>query len=149
ARRGEVQRGATPRDLGLPTETRERAQEESLSLASATSGGRMRVDDMILATTPPLRTLYEGAYRGSMAAARLVNVELLSSFPVATLAFGFTRGDMNPGASRLVAFRERGQIRAYGALGRTEALLFQLDPLAVHAYLRHRGLPLPAASTPR
>ena len=53
------------------------------------------------------------------------------------------------GQSRLVSFRDRGGIRAYGNLSRTEALLFQLDPLAVVEYLRARGCSLADASTPR
>ena len=84
---------------------------------------------MVAGTTPPLRTLYEGAYGDAMRAAHLDGVELLANFPVATLAFGYTRGDLAPGAARLVPFRERGHIRAYGSLSRTEALLFRLDPL--------------------
>ena len=61
-----------------------------------------------------------------MRAAHLEGVDLLANFPVATLAFGYTRGDMAPGAARLVPFRERGHLRAYGSLS------------------SHRGAALPA-----
>src|SRR6185437_15332741 len=79
----------------------------------------------------------------------LEGVELLANFPVATLAFGYTRGDMDPGAARLVPFRERGSIRAYGSLTKTEALMFRLDPLAIHRHLVTRGHALPGAANSR
>lgn len=149
AERGEVTESDGGALVTLPEATRDRAQEEALSLASAASGGRTRVEEMIEGTTPPLRTLYEGAYREAMARARLAGVELLSNFPVATLAFGYTRFDMNPGAARLVAFRNRGRLRAFGSLARTEALLFRLDPVAVHTYLTSRGHDLGSADSAR
>lgn len=104
---------------------------------------------MVAGTTPPLRTLYEGAYGDAMRAADLAGVDLLANFPVATLSFGYTRGDMSPGAARLVPFRERGQIRAYGSLSRTEALLFRLDPMHVYQHLVARGHALPDVDGPR
>src|SRR6266487_3723049 len=148
AERGEVDAGGPPR-IALPDRVREKAHDEALSLASAVSGGRTRVADMVAGTTPPLRTLYEGAYGAAMRAAHLDGVDLLANFPVATLAFAYTRGDMNPGVARLVPFRDRGPIRAYGALSRTEALLFRLDPLAVHSHLVERGHGLPPAPDAR
>lgn len=146
--RGEVDDGGGA-VVQLPDASRERIHDEALSLASAVTGGRVRVADMIAGTTPPLRTLYEGAYLDAMRTAHLESVDLLSNFPVATLAFGYTRGDMDPGAARLVPFRDRGHLRAYGSLTRTEALLFRLDPLVVHRYLVDLGHPLPAATDRR
>ncbi len=148
-KRGEVDAGDGGHVTNLPDRVREKANDEAMSLASAVSGGRTRVADMVEGTTPPLRTLYEGAYGDALRAAHLDGVDLLANFPVATLAFGYTRGDMNPGATRLVPFRERGHIRAYGSLSRTEALLFRLDPLAVHRHLVAAGHHLPAADDPR
>jgi len=148
ADRGEVDAGGPPR-IALPDRVREKAQDDALSLASAVSGGRTRVADMVAGTTPPLRTLYEGAYGAAVRSAHLDGVDLLASFPVATLAYAYTRGDLNPGAARLVPFRERGHIRAYGALSKTEALLFRLDPLAVHGHLAAHGHQLPPAPDAR
>jgi hypothetical protein len=149
AERGEIDdAGAGPVTV-LPDRVRDKAHDEALSLASAVVDGRTRVADMVHATTPPLRTLYEGAYGAAMIAAHLESVDLLANFPVATLAFGYTRGDMNPGAARLVPFRERGHIRAYGSLTRTEALLFRLDPLAVYHHLVSSGHNLPVAADAR
>ena len=100
-------------------------------------------------TTPPLRTLYEGAYGDAMRTAHLESVDLLANFPSRRSPSAYTRGDMDPGAARLVPFRERGHLRAYGSLSRTEALLFRLDPLVVHRYLVDRGHHLPAATDRR
>jgi hypothetical protein len=146
--RGEVDAGHGG-GVVLPDVVREKAHEEALSLASAVRGGRTRVADMVAGTTPPLRTLYEGAYGDAMRDAHLAGVDLLANFPVATLSFGYTRGDMSPGAARLVPFRERGQVRAYGSLSRTEALLFRLDPMHVYQHLGARGHALPDVDGPR
>ncbi len=149
AARGEVDEQGGGPVVVLPDQIREDVHNEALSLASAVTGGRTRVSDMVAGTTPPLRTLYEGAYGQAIRDVDLESVDLLANFPVATLAFGYTRGDLDPGAARLVAFRERGRVRAYGALTKTEALLFRLDPLAVHRYLVGRGHQLPAVQTSR
>lgn len=129
--------------------TSEAAQEEALAVATAVMDGRTTVADMVKRTTPPLVTLYKGRYEPALAMAHLESVEFLPKFPVATLAFGFTRGDSRPGESRLVAFRERGRLRAYGEVHPTEALLFRLDPLAVYAWLQRVDLIKGAASTKR
>ena len=142
--KGEAEAGDDTADVGLPDSVRDKAHEEALSLASAVRGGRTRVSDMVDGTTPPLRTLYEGAYHDAIRQAHLEDVELLDNFPVATLAFAYTRGDMAPGAARLVPFRERGGLRAYGSLTRTEALLFRLDPLRVYQHLERASHRLPA-----
>lgn len=147
--RGEVARGAAQGEIDLPAAVRDRAQEEALSLASALEQGRVRIDEMVENTTPPLRTLYETAYRDAIADAGLSNVELLTNFPVATLAFGFTRGGSDPTDTTLRPFRERGGLRAYGMLTKTEAILFQLDPIAVLFWLREHGFDLPETREPR
>jgi hypothetical protein len=141
--RGQIARGSAHDALDLPAAVRERAQEEALSLAAALEQGRVRIDDMVQNTTPPLRTLYESSYRDAIVDAGLCNVELLTSFPVATLAFGFTRGGSDPTDTTLRPFRERGGLRAYGMLTKTEAILFQLDPVAVLRWLREQGFDLP------
>jgi hypothetical protein len=147
--RGEVARGAARGGIDLPAAVRDRAQEEALSLASALEQGRVRIDEMVENTTPPLRTLYETSYRDAVVDAGLSNVELLTNFPVATLAFGFTRGGSDPTDTTLRAFRERGGLRAYGMLTKTEAILFQLDPIAVLRFLRSQGHDLPETADPR
>lgn len=147
--RGEVDAADGGEAIDLPERVREKAFDEAMSLASAVTGGRTRVADMVAGTTPPLRTLYEGAYGDALTGAHLEGVDLLANFPVATLAFGYTRGDMNPGAARLVPFRERGHIRAYGSLSKTEALLFRLEPLAVYRHLSAANQQLPTVADSR
>lgn len=147
--KGQVARGAAQGEIDLPDAVRERAQEEALSLSSALEQGRVRIEDMVENTTPPLRTLYDTAYSTAIERARLTNVELLTNFPVATLALGFTRGGSEPTDTTLVAFRERGRLRAYGMLARTEALLVQLDSCAALDWLRGQGFDLPSTSDPR
>ena len=147
--KGEADSGAGDTGVSLPDSVRTKAYEEALSLASAVRGGRTRVGDMVAGTTPPLRTLYEGAYGDAMRVAHLEGVDLLANFPVATLAFGYTRGDLTPGAARLVPFRERGHIRAYGSLARTEALLFRLNPEHVYRHLVTAGHALPDVADSR
>ena len=144
--RGEVTRGAMRSRIDLPSEVRSRAQDEAISLMSALERGRIRVKDLIGDASPPLRSLYESDYSTNQRRAGLANIELLTDFPVTTLAFGFTRDGRNPSESTLVSFRERGAIRAYGRQARTEALLFQLDPLRVVAHLRSRGFDIPDAA---
>ena len=147
--RGGRSRRRRPHHASPGPSPRTKAYDEAVSLASAVSGGRTRVADMVEGTTPPLRTLYEGAYGDAIRSAHLEGVDLLANFPVATLGFAYTRGDMNPGVARLVPFRERGHLRAYGSLSRTEALLFRLDPLAVHAHLIGIDHRLPPTSDAR
>jgi hypothetical protein len=147
--RGEIDLGPTGGGIDLPAAVRDRAQEEALSLMLALDQGRVRIDEMVEKTTPPLRTLYETAYRAAMQDAALSNVELLTNFPVATVAFGFTRGGYDPTETTLRAFRERGRLRAYGMLTKTEAILFQLDPVRVLRWLRRRGFDLPGNQDPR
>jgi hypothetical protein len=140
--RGEVARGAGQGEISLPATVRDRAQEEALSLALALEQGRVRIGEMAQNATPPLRTLYSTGYRDAIISARMSNVELLTSFPVATLGFGYTRGGSDPTVTTLNAFRERGGLRAYGMLTKTEAILFQIDPVAVLGWLREQGYDL-------
>lgn len=147
--RGEAERGSEDGDIDLPPMVRERAQEEALSLASALDQGRVQIADMVENTTPPLRTLYESAYREATTEALLENVELLTNFPVATLAFGYTRRGSEPAETTLVAFRERGRLRAYGTLNHTEAILIQLNPVDVLKWLQRQGFDLPSTENKR
>ena len=149
ADKGEVVRETTSASLEIPHEIRNSAQEEAISLTSALQRGRVRIEDMANSADPPLRTLYESRYRAGINLAGLSNVELLTDFPVTTLAFGFTRGGDEPSETKLVPFREQGGIRVYGLQAHTEALLFQLDPVKVIEYLSNLGFDLPGAQDER
>ena len=146
--RGEVAEGSDGGRVDLPHDVRELAQEEAIDLMTALDRGRLRVQGMIDGSGPPLKALYESSYPPKIKRAGLANVELLTDFPVTTLAFGFTRDGRDPAETTLVPFRdrERGTIRVYGLQAHTEALLFQLDPLQVLDHLRKQGFSLPNTS---
>jgi hypothetical protein len=145
--RGELQSTTADAFFGLPDETLERARQEALSLASAVSGGRLTIGDLQARGSPAARALYEDEYQERMREAGLSDVQLLTSFPITTVAFGYTRGETDPGAARLVHFRGRkSRVRVYGLRSDTEALLFLLDPVKVLNYLRRQGYELPEVS---
>jgi hypothetical protein len=136
--RGEIRDDAGVGELRLGDEPAG-VRDEALGLAAAVEQGRVRLSDLAAETAPALRLLYTKSYPGSVTRARLAAVDLIPRFPVATVAFGYTRGDTKPGKSRLVAFREKGLPRAYGDMNLTEALLFRLDPVGIHNWLERKG----------
>lgn len=126
------------------------AAEESAGLATAVMSGRLTLASMHEGSVPPLQTLYTTQYEEWLKKARLETVDLLTEFPVATVAFGYTRGGVRPGESRLVTFKDQShQPIVYGALNHTEALLFRLDAVAVHGWLVEQGLLSPARVSTR
>jgi len=141
ASRGEVDSGEGGTwGEGLTNKVREEAEEEALSLATAVAGGRVTLDELKAYATPPLRTQYEAGYEAAVARGGLEAVDLLTSFPVLTVAFGYSRDSFKDEPSRLVPFRERGRLRLLGAVNRTEALLFRLNPTTVLEWLARRGV---------
>jgi hypothetical protein len=88
-------------------------------------------------------------YPNAIASAALEAVEFLPNFPVATVSYGYTRDEREPGASQLVPFRWKGKLRVYGSIAKTEALLFKLDPLKVWNWLAAGGLVKGEATTSR
>lgn len=151
AERGELGSNANDEFTDLPEMTSKSARREALSLATAASGGRLTIGDLGSAgNNSATRALYEEAYPECLREARLADVQLLTNFPITTVAFGYTRGETDVGTTRLVAFRgRRGAIRVYGVRADTEALLFLLDPVKVLEYLRARDHSLPNESTAR
>lgn len=135
---GEVVAGGGGHSIQLQEPFSTQAKDDALKVAFAVDGGRIRTKDLLSESDPSLRMVYE-KYPHWLDKAGLEEVEFLSAFPVATLAFGYSRGDVRPGESRLVAFREKGTLRAYGSLSETEALLFKLDPAKVLAWLQGQG----------
>lgn len=119
---------------------RAQAGQQALSLASAVaSGARLPVSQLDPGTSPNLKHRYEHSYPEALTRAGFTDVSLLEDFPVVNVAFGYTRGSPTPGKSRLRSFRHLGQPRVYGLLTETEALLFQIDPQRILAWLAARG----------
>jgi hypothetical protein len=72
------------------------------------------------------------------------DIEFMDSFPVLTGCYGYTRGDSDPGASRLVPFKnKKGDYVVYGEVIQTEALLVRLDPRRVAEWLVGNGWAIP------
>jgi hypothetical protein len=126
--KGDIRADSTASRGAIPEPVRREAQDEAFGLALAATEGRITINDLLADPDNKAKILFETAYRQKISEVGLEGVDLLSSFPVATLAFGYTRADFEPGASRLVPFRSVGDLRVYGQLYRTEALLFRLDP---------------------
>lgn len=139
-------------DLQISPERLDAAQEQAVTIALACSESRKRVADLIDGTTPlsELGVLYRDKYRVCMDRAGIHDIELCDKFPVLTGMFGYTRGDPAPGASRLMAFRERnGSYRVYADVAETEALFVRLKPQRVCDWLTKRGVALPRYSNDR
>jgi hypothetical protein len=127
----------------LPEEIRNGAETEAVRIATALLESRTRLAHMIAATdmNSELGQLYRGEYRHIVERCGFEEIELVDRFPVLTGVFGYTRGGTTAGDSRLVAYRDRNSNSyvVYGEVGRTEALFFRLDPVAVSRWLRDRG----------
>jgi hypothetical protein len=137
--KGDIRADSTASRGAIPEPVRREAQDEAFGLALAATEGRITINDLLADPDNKAKILFETAYRQKISEVGLEGVDLLSSFPVATLAFGYTRADFEPGASRLVPFRSVGDLRVYGQLYRTEALLFRLDPIKVYRWLLDNG----------
>lgn len=124
---------------------RETAESQAVTIALALGESRTTLEDLSATVDPlsELGILYRDKYKLTLKAARLEAVELLDSFPVLTGHYGFTRGNPEPGQSRLKAFRERNSTyKVYGDLAETEALFIRLDPHSVDAWLNRKGFKL-------
>lgn len=131
---------------GIPAGIREEAEEEAFAVWSATRGGFITVPELLATGDGDAATeTYRDGYPEALRRAGLQDVWLLTDFPVAVVAYGYTRDQWgSPDKARLVPFRSRAGLRLYGNLYRTEALLFLLDPLRVYEWLARKGL-LPAS----
>ncbi len=136
----------------VPADIRTEAEDQALAIALAASASRRRIADLVVATDPTkeLGMLYRADYPKALARAHIDTVELIDKFPVLTGHFGFTRGDPQPGKSRLVTYKDkRGDYVVYGDLMETEALFFRLSALQVAQWLRRRGFALSASTDER
>jgi hypothetical protein len=116
------------------------ALDAALQLAYATSGGRVRVDDLVVTARPALQARYQHSYPPAITRGGLAAIELLDDFPVLDAVYGYTRGGQRAAESTLRPFRGPGSsLRIHGQLSHTEALLFRLDPVLVARWLSSRG----------
>jgi hypothetical protein len=143
---------AAEEEVALPADKRDDAEAEAVTVALAVSESRLRIQDLIHATEPTseLGLLYRDQYPSALQEAGLVAVELLDKFPVLTGNYGYTRGNSEPGASRLVPFRHQSSdYVVYADVAETEALFLRLDPVKVADWLRKEGFSLPSFSDTR
>lgn len=126
----------------VPQERRVEAQAEAVTIAMGVSESRTRIEHLVAGTEEwsERGMLYREKYPLALAHSGIETVELVEKFPVLTGNFGYTRGGVNPGTSRLVPFRDRqGNNVVYADLGVTEAFLVRLRPSAVAGWLQRRG----------
>lgn len=118
------------------------AESGAVNLALALADSRTRIRDLegSTATNSALAEKYRIDYPQSMELVRLESIEFVDRFPVLTGCFGFTRGELEPGASQLVPFRSsKGEYVVYGDVTKTEALLVRLKPSLVAQWLTQSG----------
>ena len=141
-RAGELSDEVEADGVDLAENEREAAEREAVTVASALSESRIRLDD--LAGTEEGNkssgSTYAERCSGWLSRGRLEAVELIDTFPVLTGVFGYTRGDSTPGATRLIPFRSKsGSYVVYGEMANTEALFVRLGTEPVAAWLKARG----------
>ncbi len=138
-------------EIRLPNCVRTDAEFQAVSVAMATYDSRTLVSDLAAGVSPgsDLEAKYRERYPAATAAGHIASIEFIGRFPVLTGNFGFTRGNSSPGASRLVAYRVRGDYVVYGDIAQTEALFVRLNPQAVAEWLNRRGFQLPEWSDDR
>ena len=132
-------------DVRVPEDLRVDTQTQALSIALAVSEGRTTVADLERSADADthLGRRYRTSYREAIRAGKLHRLDFVDKFPVLSGQFGFTRGVPDPGASHLVAFREKaGDYVVYGETIQTEALFVQLSGLRVAEWLTRSGHPV-------
>ena len=118
------------------------AQSQAMSIALAMSEGRTTFENLerSMDADEPLGQRYRTSYREAIRAGKIHRLDFVDKFPVLSGQFGFTRGKPDPGASHLVAFREKGgDYIVYGETIQTEALFVQLAGVRVAEWLASLG----------
>lgn len=79
----------------------------------------------------------EEAQRNAQGPMGIQAVRVINDFPLALCAFGYTRVSRDPSRAMITPFPadDHGKIPIFGLASETEALWFQLDPLAVSQWL--------------
>ncbi|MEL6360450.1 MAG: hypothetical protein AAFR21_05150 [Pseudomonadota bacterium] len=119
----------------------ERVESEASSIALAMSETRQTISDLTATAKGSMAKVYSGDYLDALEIAGIERVDLIERFPVLTGQYGFSRGDHEPGATRLRAFQGNdGSYVVYGDVAATEALYIRLDPDGVARWLTGRGM---------
>ena len=119
----------------------ERVESEASSIALAMSETRQTLSDLAETVRGSMAKVYAVDYPEALKLAGIERVDLIERFPVLTGQYGFSRGDYEPGATRLRAFQASdGTYAVYGDVAATEALYIRLDPNAVARWLTGRGM---------
>jgi hypothetical protein len=137
--------GADEIDL-LSEAQRSEAESQAVDIAMALADSRTSSASLadIQGIDQALADRYSNQYPAALDRAGLAAVDLVERFPVLNIMYGYTRGDADAGASRLVPFRDtRGGYRLHGDLSETEALFLRLDPCKVANWLTRSGHQLP------
>lgn len=132
-------------DQTIPDNLLEEAHSQAVTVALACADSRVRIKDLAdnAEATSEVGLLYRDKYPVSLGSAGLESIDLCDKFPVLTGMYGYTRGSTQPGASRLVAFRDKGgTYTVYADLAETEALYVRLSPKLVATWLTRNGVAL-------
>ena len=122
-----------------PADVIEKLETESVALALAMSESRQTIAQLREAALDSAIRLYSETYPDALSEAGLERIDLAERFPVLIGQYGYTRGDHEPGKSRLRTFSKDGDYIVYGEISTTEALVLRLDPQRVGRWLRHIG----------
>ena len=128
----------------------QRVEAEATSIALAMSETRQTLEELAQTATGVMVQMYAEEYTQSLRAAGIERIDLIERFPVLTGQYGFSRGDHEPGETRLRAFEGRdGAYVVYGDVAATEALYIRLDADAVAIWLNQRGMSVSVGSEKR
>lgn len=133
-----------------PAQVIKQVEKDATSIAMAVCETRQTLDDLKKYATGDMADLYANKYSCALKMAGLERVDLIEKFPVLNGQYGFSRGDHEPGSSRLRAFtNNNGNYVVYGEIAATEALLIRLRPEVVVGWLAKKGLDVELGETPR
>ena len=137
------------KSTSIPSNLVEDTEREAASIALAMCETRKTLDHLVETAIGWQKQIYKSEYINAIKEAGVQRVDLVEKFPILHGQFGYTRGDYEPGASRLKTFRKKsGAVVVYGDLSNTEALVFRLDPVRVLFWLRHRGHNVSSSNDP-
>ncbi len=137
---GAFEEGGT--EFEVSPQIRHEAESQAVTISLATLETRQMLSDLIESTQADseLGAIYRHHYKTALEKSGLESIDFIDRFPVLTGSFGYTRGGMEPGESRLVPYRAgSGGFKIYGDLANTEAIFIRLNPLRVASWLGTKG----------